>query len=164
MVLNYFLYSVASLLQLIIQETCPAFILKVQSLLTTDPRGFLFSDFSRQIGQLLWWMDHLHLLDSGGGPRPAMEGCSHGVFKTTWNPCQATVPHTCSCKWKYVHFGKERKNSFALCHRSLALRFSHHFTPPPPFGKYLWISKIPSNWTHARKASWNLTSCLVCTV
>lgn len=57
MVLNYFLYSVASLLQLIIQETCPAFILKVQSLLTTDPRGFLFSDFSRQIGQLLWWMD-----------------------------------------------------------------------------------------------------------
>lgn len=53
MVLNYFLYSVASLLQLIIQETCPAFILKVQSLLTTDPRGFLFSDFSRQIGQLL---------------------------------------------------------------------------------------------------------------
>lgn len=85
----------------------------------------------------------LHLLDSGGGPHPAMEGCSHGVFKTTWNPCQATrsVPYACSCKWKYVHFGKERKNSFTLCHRSLALRFSHRFTPPPPFGKYLWISK-----------------------
>lgn len=79
-----------------------------------SPRFPVFRFLSAEWPAAVVAWSRLHLLDSGGGPRPALEVCSHGVFKTTWNPCQATrtEPNTCSCKWKYVHFGKERKKQF----------------------------------------------------